>query len=224
MSNVSNRHSLNPFIAGKSQPLTDQRLAKIGFKQTDKMKKKGIEALPSVCVSIPQLEIPAVDSKQFSRVLPYVRSMIESAQDGIIRSLYESSKGALTTVSDEELSFDACINFLEAESEGSRLTKEFLQTWFNSEVADNLSVVIAEKLKFSELTPDNEKVIQKHVGLYRELVCSLSGGRSIFENNQLESMKVAINLSSEDDETSKRLLTKIENMQKKDKVEDLIEL
>ena len=94
--------------------------------------------------------------------------MVENAQDGVIRSLYESSDGSLSAVSDADISIDAIIGFLEAESTGGRLTKEFIEAWFATSVHDALYVVIADKLHYDGLlTPEQECTVEKHINGYK---------------------------------------------------------
>lgn len=219
MSNVSNRHTVTPFVSGESKPLSGQRLAKVGYKDRGGKKAK----LPSICVSIPMIEEPSED--QMIRLLPHIRTMLETAQDAVIRSLYESSEGALKNVSDDEISIDACIAFLEAERNGSRLTKELIESWFDSEVKDNLSVVIAEKLGFEELNDTQAQVIDKHLKVYRDILSMLAGGRTVLEAKQLNACEKAIALAaSEESDVAKKLQARIEAMKNPKPLEELLEL
>lgn len=85
---ITNRHSVVPFTAGESKPMTGQRLAKVGYKST----KKNPARFKSVCVSVPEIPENNIRS-ELDRLIPHVRTMLENAQDGIIRSLYESREG-----------------------------------------------------------------------------------------------------------------------------------
>jgi hypothetical protein len=98
MSNVSNRHAVVPFVAGTSKPLSDQRLCKAGFKLTEKMKKEGKKALPSVCASVPALDTGAV-SVMVAELMPHIVAMLEKAQDEILRAKYEAAGGVCTEIS-----------------------------------------------------------------------------------------------------------------------------
>ena len=180
MAIIGTRHSLVLFTAGESKPQSGQRLAKIGYKQTEAMTKKGEVAPLSVCASVPQVSVDDVRAN-IDRLLPYIGTMIENAQDGIIRSLYESAGHTLIAVDDADISVSACIGYLAAEAAGDRLKKDVIEQWFDSEVKENLTVFLAEKLGFSELTPENCKVVDKHVATYRGLISSLAGGKTILE-------------------------------------------
>ena len=136
MSNISNRHNVLAFVAGKSEPLSGQRLAKVGYKKT-----KDVPNPPqSICVSIPQFTNEQILARA-ADFLPVIREAIHGLQDGIIRSLYESRNHSITefsSVSDDEISLDACIAFAESERNGGRITAEFLKSWFAKEMGDSL--------------------------------------------------------------------------------------
>ena len=219
MSNVSNRHTVQLFEAGKSEALTGQRLAKVGYKSG----KNAPAKFPSICVSVPVVDTDDVKGN-INRLMPYIKEMVSNAQDGIIRSLYESSQGALSNVSDDDISVNSVINFLEAEQSGGRLTKEFLENWFDSQVKTNLTVVIADKLGFDLSTTEQEEICEKHVKVYRDLISSLSGGKTVLTHVQMNGVERALEVSSVDDEVKDKLINRIKKMKEQPKMEDLLEL
>ena len=224
MSIIGTRHPLVLFTAGESKPASGQRLAKIGYKQTEAMTKRGETAPPSVCVSVPHVD-PAQITANIDRLLPYIGTMIENAQDGIVRSLYESAGHTLISVDDADISVSACISYLAAEAAGDRLKRETIEQWFDSEVSENLFVFLAEKLGFDELTPENTKVVDKHVGIYRALISSLAGGKTILETKQINGCKKAISLSASNDRIAQRLLDRLVAMEApKKKVEEFLDI
>lgn len=216
---ISNRHSVVPFVAGKSAPLSDQRLAKIGYKSSKEKKAK----FPSVCASVPVLSDEQIIP--FSeRLLPFVRSVLENAQDGIIRSLYESNDGTLGSVSDEEISIAACISFLETDAAGGRLTKEMVEVWFSETLADNVYVLIAEKLGFTDPDKAQEEMIQKHIAAYKAVFASLSGGKTFLQPAQIKGCKVALSSLGAMDEIGSKLMNRLDGMEKKPLIEELLDL
>ena len=224
MSIIGTRHSLVLFTAGESKPASGQRLAKVGYKQTEAMTKKGEVAPPSVCVSVPPVD-PVQITANIDRLLPYIGTMIENAQDGIIRSLYESAGHALIAVDDADISVSACISYLAAEAAGDRLKKDVIEQWFDSEVAENLTVFLAEKLGFTELTADNMKVVDKHVAIYRGLIASLAGGKTILETKQINGCKKAISLSASADRIAQRLTDRLIAMETpKKRMEEFLDI
>ncbi len=219
MSNISTAHAVTAFDAKKSQALTGQRLAKCRYKTTDKQAAKH----PSVCVSVPFLAQADV-TDNLERLMPHIGAMLECAQDGVIRSLYESSDGTLSTVTDSDISVSACIAYLEAESQGSRLTKEFIDSWFKVSVKDYLDAIVAEKLKYTDdLTPEQQATIDKAVNGYRGLYASLAGGKTVLQESQIKSLAKVLDLI-DTDETSEKLKARLSAMLNKPKIEDLLEL
>lgn len=224
MSIIGTRHSLALFTAGESKPASGQRLAKIGYKQTEAMTKRGETAPPSVCASVPQVDVADIRAN-IDRLLPYIGNMIETAQDGIIRSLYESAGHTLISVDDADISVSACVSYLAAEAAGDRLKKETIEQWFDSEVAENLTAFLAEKLGFTELTADNMAVISKHVAIYRTLIGSLAGGKTILETKQINGCKKAISLSATADRIAQRLNDRLVAMEApKRKIEEFLDI
>lgn len=217
MSHFPTRHQVIPFISGESKPLTGQRLARVGYKKT----KDQPNPLPSVCASVPFLPVPSPE--QIQALLPHIGSMLETAQDGIFRSLYESSGGVLDALDDAEIGIDACISFLNAQAAGSRLSADAIKAWFDSVLKDDLIALVATKLKFPEITQDNLPTIIKHVNAYRDLLGSLAGYKGTMNHKQITGLKVALELAPSEDAMAKRLLQKLSSMEEK-KPEDLLEL
>ena len=217
---ISNRHPVNKFTAGKSEPMHGQRLAKVGYKSTQKTPAK----YPSVCASIPMIAPLNLSEQQLESLTPHIITLLESAQDGIFRSLYESSDGTMAELADADISIDACISYLEAESQGSRLTKEYLESWFDQMVKDNLTVVIATKLGYDLSTPEQELTVSKHLNGYRGLITALAGGKTMLQSTQIDGLLRVLEVASVDDETSQKLIARLVAMKNKPKIEDLLEL
>lgn len=219
MSNISNRHQVIPFVAGESKPLSGQRLAKVGYKTSKKTPAK----FKSICVSVPQIDPTEVQEK-ISRLLPHIGTMLENAQDGIIRSLYESQEGNLSSVADHEISIDSCIAFMDAEAAGDRLKKEHIESWFDAEISENLFILVAEKLGFTEPNADQTGVIQKHVKTYRDVISMLAGGKTRLEEKQIKGCRVALSLGNTDGGIGQKLMNRLDQMEKAPKIEDMLEL
>lgn len=219
MSNFSSAHTVTLFDAKKSQALTGQRLAKARYKSTAKNPAK----FPSICVSVPFISHDDITAN-VGNMLGHIRAMLENAQDGIIKSLYESADGAVITVTDSDISIDACIKYLESESTGGRLTIEFLNAWFDTAARETVMALIAEKLGYEgDTTPEQDATIDKHTAGYRDLIASLAGGKTILQPKQISSLKIVIGLL-DTDETTEKLMNRLIGMENRPKVEDLLEL
>lgn len=221
MSNISNRHQVSAFIAGTSKPLSGQRLARVGYKST----KNAPAKYPSVCASVPVLTAECLTPDTLTKLTPHILTMLQDAQDGVLRSLYESSDGTLTTVSDDDISVDACIGYLAAVAAGGRLTAEIVSSWFDTQVAENLTVVLAEKLGFQEMNAEQMKTIGKHLGAYKGLIAEVAAWtdkKARLTPTQITGVRRAIEVSSVDDDTSAKLLAKCDAMEKKPEELELV--
>lgn len=206
MSNVSNRHNINPFVAGKSQALTDQRLAKVGYKSTRKSPAK----YKSVCVSVPQIADQSITDHS-ERLIPFVRSMLADAQDGIIRSLYESAGGNLSSVSDDEISVSACINYLTAEASGDRLNAQMLGDWFDAQIRDAFTVILCEQNKIEDT--EDVRVVQTVNG-YRGVVQSINGRNTLTPAQRMEVRNLLKACECTDSDVGAKVLSKLDEQEK----------
>lgn len=205
MSVISNRHTVSLFVAGKSEAMENQRLSRITYKTH----KDGSKKSDSKCVSVPRIE-PASVTATAEAFQPYLLQLMETAQDGIIRSRIDA--GA-TEISDEELSVTEILRYLDEESKGERMTKEFLETWFTANLADVLTVALADKLGLSDTPSEQEaKVVQHHINVYRAKIASLSGGKTGFDPASCDKLLKAISFADSADETAKRLIARLEKM------------
>lgn len=221
MSNVSNIHDIVPFIAGKTAALTGQRLAKVGYKSTKKTPAK----FSNIAVSVPHIN-PEDITENITTLLPYIGTMLEGVQDGIIRGLYEGENGKLKTVSDADISVQACISYLEAEAAGDRLKKEHIEAWFDRVCADNVFTLVAEKLGYGEddLTPEQMATVDKHVKVYRDILSMLAGGKTVLTPVQIKSCKVVVEVSSDDSGIGTKLLARLTAMEKPKALPELLDL
>lgn len=220
MSNVSNVHDVVPFVAGKTNALSGQRLAKVGYKNTEKNPAK----FPSVAVSVPQISPDSI-TENLTALLPYIGTMLENVQDSVIRSLYENKDGKLTQILDSDISVQACIAYLESEAAGDRLKKEHIESWFDRVCKDNTFTLIAEKLGYTndELTPEQVATVEKHVKVYRDILSMLSGGRTVLTPVQIKSCRTVIEVSEDESGIGSKLLARLKAMESP-KVSEMLEL
>lgn len=195
---ISNRHTIVPFISGETQAMNGQRLLKIGYKgrtQKDGSVKPG--KFPSVAASVPHID-PAQIRTRIDRLMGHIGTLMEATQDSVARSLYESSAGQLKELSDDDISIDACLNFLEAEANGSRLTAERIKEWFTAELSDNLSVWITERLGFDDPNEAQMAQVNTQLNAYSAVFASLSGKNISMETSKLAKLRNALSLCADD--------------------------
>jgi len=192
MSNVSNFHSITSY-SGSEKPLSGQRLVPVTFK-TDKV--TGIKP-ESKCVSIPF----AYDSfgsqllDNWKRIEKHVLSLFEETQNKIIREAVTENK---TQIHSEEIGFFACLDLLEQENSGGRLSKELLSTWFSDEVEPVLATVLCEKLGVVNDSPnrEQEKKLEVTLNLFKERILSLAGTKTLFGDDIIAQLKKCFSLVS----------------------------
>lgn len=175
MSVLSSDHTMVQFESGKSKAYEGQRLSQITFKTvTD---GNGVKTKrDSMCVSIPVLE---VSQGHFDALKGHITAMVHKAQDGIVREMVLNGK---TSVNDSQIDFNAVLEYLDSESEGTRLTKEDVVAWFDKDLADSLRLVFADKLGVSDSPTEQEtKHVEQKVNQYRECYAALAGGKKMYE-------------------------------------------
>lgn len=210
---ISNRHTVLPFVAGTSKALTDQRLAKVGYKLTEKMKAEGMTALKSVCVSVPM--VTEFTEEQLDRLLPHLVNVVTGAQDGIIRGLYESDP-SIMSIGDDDISIDACIEYLETVETGGRLTIESLTEWFvlslNDKLTEFLTMHGAKSLSGEKLA---HAVTQSLAG-YKGTITAMAGGKTHYDANQRAKLTTVLAMTEDGDEVAEKLMARLVSMEKKD--------
>lgn len=139
---------------------------------------------PSICTSIPQItttELNEILSE--TRLHPHLITYLQDVQNKIIR---EKAQNAVQTLYEADLDANAIIQYLEAESSGGRITKELVSEWFTETLQDSLLLALSDKLtqgEERELTQIEEEKITTQVSKYKELICSLSGGKTSYSKD-----------------------------------------
>ena len=174
---MSVSHSVRNYDAKKSVALDGQRLAKIVFKTTANQKA----VMPSKCVSVPVLQEEQIAVYQ-AELAVHVHELLEGAQNELIRAkLLEHGTGEGVEILDSDISVLACINWLDEAAKGNRLSKDSITAWFNGNVAELLSVAIADKLGISDTPSETETVkLNKIVSDYCEKFAALSGSKTYY--------------------------------------------
>jgi hypothetical protein len=217
MSNVSNRHNVNPFVSGKSAALAGQRLAKIGYKTTEKTPAR----FASVCVSVPLVDTPFTDA-QIKALNPHIVALIEKTQDSIIRELYETSEGKLSTVGDEAISVDACISWLEQEETGGRMTIEKIRAWYSESLEGKLKEFLRGFAARTITDPEMlTKAVNQTANGYRDMLAALSGGKTSYNATQREKLIKVLALTEEGDDIAEKMVKRLDAMEKKEREEML---
>lgn len=203
MSNISTSHNIVEFTK-TSKALDGQRLSKVWYKG-----KKAEEKKP-VCVSIPRVLSIMVGAEELEQLKPQVLDMILGAQDKIVRERYE--QGA-TSISDSDISIAACIAWLQEESAGGRLTKEYIIQWFSESLSDKLLVAVADKLGIGDTPSELEaKKLEQAVNVFKDSFAQLAGGATRFQPEKARKMLKVLELIEEENTLADKFQTRLEKM------------
>lgn len=217
---ISDRHTVSLFQAGKSQALTDQRLAKVGFKLTQKMKDAGITAVPaSICVSLPLIADSDITPAVLADLMPHLKEILYKAQDALIAREYEKrgEKFIEESIAWDDISISKCIDYLDEQETGGRLTVAILEDWFNKHIHASLTEYLTIKASGKLEGDALKRAVRNSVVKYREQVSALSGGATHYAAPIRAQLLSVLGLVSDEGESiAAKLVKRIEAMERKD--------
>lgn len=215
---MSNIHTVVNYNPKKSEPFSGQRLSTVIYRNKDNTTASAVKQ--SQCVSIPTL-LPDAVKEAFlnTETQPALNSLLtdylRSIQDSIIKSAVNS--GA-TAISDSDINIESCIEYHNNTSESVRL-------WFESDVIDSLTALIAEKMSVSENPTDTElNRISAIATAYKDKIAKLASGAVIYESHVCRELSVAVGLAYEESSIKTKLLERLDKMSKVEKKADLFAL
>lgn len=220
MSNIdTNTHTVVPYIAGKTHALEGQRLDVVFWKTpklSDEQKAAGVVAVKpeSKCVSVPLVMADDIKNN-IEMLIPSIATYLATVQHNIIKE--RVSAGALH-VTNEEISIPACVEYLEsqvtnADGTSAHLTKESVGKWFDTELADILTVALADKLGIGDVpTEEQATKLDVAVKMYKDKISSLAGGKTTFGIPLAKSVKNALSLATADDPIATKFIARCDKM------------
>lgn len=171
MSNVSNRHGFQK-LEKNSKPLSGQRLVRLIAKKDKSGDYASGNLVESLFVSIPPVNTDEI-TIHIGSLIPHIVSMLEGVQSEIIRE-YRIEHGS-DSIDESEFEIDKCIAFLDSQSTGSRLTTEYLQSWFIEMYSDSAAEFIA-KMNKCEVEELSEEQLKK-VSVLRDMFAGFASAR-----------------------------------------------
>lgn len=208
MSQISDRSLFEAFVStgkDRSKAFPNQRLIKVIYKSRgDKEAAK-----PNVCASVPLVPNEWI-TDNVSALLPYIRNLVENAQDAIARERYEAGAAS---IGHEEIDIASVIAYLDDDSKSGRMTGDDIRAWFASELQDAIMVAMADKLGVGD-TPseDQTKRIEQAVNVYRDKFASLAGGKTSLSEQVIEKLQTVMVLGDSENPVSQRLAKRLEDM------------
>lgn len=171
MSNVSSRHSFAK-LEKNSKPLSGQRLVRLIAKKDKEGGYASGNLTESLCVSIPGIDVDLI-STHIASLIPHIVSLLEGAQDSIIRE--NRIEFGHDSIDEEEFGISQCIAFLDQSAGGQRLTTEYLQGWFIEMYSEAASEFIAKMNKTSIDQLSEEQL--KKVNVLRDMFAGFASAR-----------------------------------------------
>lgn len=162
------------------------------------------------------LRAPAITdaaiTEQLTVLMPHIEGMVAKVQEELVKGAHKEGR---TSMMGEELGLAAVITKLEATGTG-RLNKEKILSWFDSNMADLLTVAFAEKLGVTEEASEEEiarlETITQH---YRNNFGALASPKSHFVEDTCEAMSKALEATGADSTViGARFVIRLEAMSK----------
>lgn len=216
-------HSVVAYDPKSSKAFTGQRLSKVQYKTTtDKDSPEFGIKRPSMCVSLPLVPVDEVIANA-AVLAPVVADYLQTVQDKMIKEMIEAGQKSIST---ESISIPAILEWLESNNDSGRITKEVVSKWFADNIADNLAVVLAEKLGVGEVPTEAEsKQVMNAVAVFQDKVAALAGGKTSYPEKVAESLKKVMALADSGDAMASKFTARLDKMiADSKKVEELVDL
>ena len=170
----------------------DYRIAKIMYKMN---KKTGKIAGSNSCLIIPSMNETNV-MNSLGSLMPHFCSYLEAEQDKIIKELHLKKVNFVTK---ESISLAKIVEFLEAERVSGRINKELIETWFTTNLQDNLIILFADKLgldvaRYEDVTSKLFMTVQ----VYKNLFSKLASNTISYQKPEAEKLLQAIEVCEVD--------------------------
>ncbi len=195
-----------------SKASTGFRLSKVQYKTSNDKDSEwyGVKR-PSKCVSLKPIAVADVIANA-AGLAEIVVGYLHTLQDKIVKERIEAGSSFVTAA---EVSIAGIIEWMDTQdSEGSgRLTKEAVSVWFESSIAENLALVLSEKLGVSDTPSDAESAqIMAVVGTFKEKVSALAGGKTSYDAKMATSLKKCIDLAPAGDALASKFQMRLDKM------------
>lgn len=203
-------HSVVTYDPKSTKAFTGQRLSKVTYKTvTDKESPLCGIKRESKCVSLPLVEVAEVVANVVA-LAPVMVEYLQTVQDKIVRELVDAGNASISM---ESISIAACVEWLESNNESGRLTKESIGQWFDSEIAESLAMVLADKLGVSATPTDAESAqVLKVLGSFKDKVSGLAGGKTSYEPKLCTSLLKCLELAPAGDVLAARFSARLNKM------------
>jgi hypothetical protein len=189
----------------------DHRLAVIRWKTpSDKKDDPSFRKLPTRCVSIPRTSLMVEPEVLRSAMV----QAFEDMQDEVIRALILegiSNGDNNPYITAEQVSEEAVAAFITAKAISGRLSGELLQSWYNTNLKDKLTLALGNAMKL----PDNPSAeqsqrLEKALEQHSKLIQSLASPRASMPENICKQLKKAVSLAEDDGKIKGQIIAKLD--------------
>lgn len=186
---------------GKNKPHADHRLCVTTFKSQSKFTDKdspefdpNYKRPDARCVSIPAVKITATPVL----LQDALQQAFEDMQDAVIRDIIvaaiEEDK-KLIQIHDDQVSFEAVAKFAAENAASGKLTKDGIEGWFDEELADVLTLKLANTMKLPDnATPEQNKKLADAVTSYKTVFLTLAAPKAGISPKIAKQLKSVVEL------------------------------
>lgn len=167
--------------------------------------------LANSCIEVPLIKTDEV-KEQIEQLLPHVVSYLETVQDSIAKELHSRNTGEAEQ--EEAFNLSAILVKLEATTTTSRLSKEQAEQWFDSEVADNLAVLFADKFGISD-NPSEAEIdkVAAICNVYRKNLSALAGPKTNYKVSEAQMLQKVLDMTdARDSVIGGRMYSRLDKM------------
>jgi hypothetical protein len=182
MSTISNIHTAIVYDAKHTKPQNEQRLI-VTIAKADKNGNYGQHLQQTMATSVPTLSIGDIDFNR-SDVKSACVDYFKTIQNAIVAERIKSGKNTVTT---EEISETAIIEYLNSETVGDKWDSDRIAAWFDSTIAEYVGVALIEK------GYDDSKVESALVA-YSKLISETLGSKGVIARKKAEAIDKAFKL------------------------------
>lgn len=155
------------------------------------------------CVSVPVTTVMI----QPDSIKAALQAAFESLQDDVIKSIVvaaldagtKNADGSLKSIiiSDEQISLEACAKFHAASSTG-KLSKDVLNDWFTSDLADTLTVKLADVMKLPDApTQEQTAALDAAISEYKAMFAGLAAPKAQLPIALAKQLRTALKLATD---------------------------
>jgi hypothetical protein len=172
-----------------------KRVVKALYKETTgkdgKKKRVGINSY----IQVPTAHMTvSIVKEKIDLLAPYVVEFLRTEEDKIIKEAHRTGSIGFGT---SYFSLEKVIEFIEAESQGTRVNKEIIDEWFSTEVEEGLILAFAAKLAIDVSNPSEIELekLQTIVDAYKGKFGSLASGKTHYRKEEAELLQKALEVT-----------------------------